>query len=210
MLSISRICFVTLAAACAAIPTSALAAQGDDPDWPCIQRKVPELSLGQIWNGPDLPVMTADQERNAAITPLAAELSARRMPVAEAQQAIRDFAEGLAQDQRQLQLGQLARTLFDHMNRQRSDVISGIGRYAHRQRDMADMLRQEASAVDALRRQPDTDPRELALRDHRLALQTRIFQERVQSLTFVCEVPTLIEQRLYALARTISETYEDR
>jgi hypothetical protein len=36
-------------------------------------------------------------------------------------------------------------------------------------------------------------------------LRTRIFQERAQSLTFVCEVPTLIEQRLYALARTIAE-----
>jgi hypothetical protein len=27
----------------------------------------------------------------------------------------------------------------------------------------------------------------------------------VQSLTYVCEVPTLIEQRLYALAKAVAE-----
>ena len=27
----------------------------------------------------------------------------------------------------------------------------------------------------------------------------------MQSLTYVCEVPTLIEQRLYALAKTVAE-----
>ena len=34
--------------------------QGADPDWPCIQRKVPELSLAQIWNGPELPASAKD------------------------------------------------------------------------------------------------------------------------------------------------------
>ena len=41
--------------------------------------------------------------------------------------------------------------------------------------------------------------------DQRLTWETRIFEERVQSLTYVCEVPTLIEQRLFALAKTIAE-----
>ena len=45
----------------------------------------------------------------------------------------------------------------------------------------------------------------MAMRTERLTWETRIFEERVQSLTYVCEVPTLIEQRLYALAKTISE-----
>ena len=182
--------------------STALAAQGDDPDWPCIQRKVPTLSLGQIWNGPELGPAVAGQE-NAM---LVSELSARRVPLAEAQQMIKDFANSLPEDQRKAHLMALVRGLFDHMNSERSQVISGIARYAHRQRDMAARLRQEASEVDALRSKPDADPSQLALRNDRLLLQTRIFQERVQSLTFVCEVPTLIEQRLYALAKTISET----
>ncbi|MNL71404.1 hypothetical protein D3C87_1965490 [compost metagenome] len=96
------------------------------------------------------------------------------------------------------------------MNQERSQVISGIARYARGQRDMAEFLRQETSAVDALRSKPDVDPNELARRSDRLVFQTRVFQERAQSLSFVCEVPTLVEQRLYALAKTIERMLEAR
>ena len=30
------------------------AATFNDPDWPCIQRKVSRLSIGQVWTGPPL------------------------------------------------------------------------------------------------------------------------------------------------------------
>ena len=194
----------------AAFSTSALAAQGDDPDWPCIQRKVPELSVGQIWNGQELPPAAADWAKDAAIAGLVTQLAARRVPIAEAEQMIRDYAAGLTSTERQTQLAKLMRGLFEYMNRERSQVIGGIGRYAHTQREMAASLRQDASAVDALRGTAGADANEIAARDEQLVLRTRIFQERVQSLTFVCEVPTLIEQRLYALAKTISQTMEER
>ena len=193
-----------------ALSGTVLAAQGDDPDWPCIQRKVPELSLGQIWTGPELPPATGQGKSDAAIGDLVAEAAARRVPLGEAERMIRDFAGKLSPEERQAQLTTLMRGLFDHMNRERSQVIGGIARYAHKQRDLAAELRREASSVDALRAKADADPDEIAARNDRLVFQTRIFQERVQSLTFVCEVPTLIEQRLYALARTISQTMEDR
>nr|CAD6596662.1 heat-inducible transcriptional repressor HrcA [Rhizobium sp. TCK] len=188
----------------------ALAAQGDDPEWPCIQRKVPELSLAQIWTGPELPPSASEWADDADVSDLVAEVAARRVPLADAEQMIRDFATRLTPEERQMRLAKLVRGLFVHMNRERSQVISGIGRYAHKQRDLADALRKEASAVDALRAKADADPNEVAVRNDRLVFQTRIFQERVQSLTFVCEVPTLIEQRLYALVKTISQTLENR
>ncbi|WP_281976330.1 hypothetical protein [Pseudorhizobium flavum] len=187
-----------------------LAAQRDDPEWPCIQRKVPELSLAQIWTGPKLPPSASEWADDADVSDLVAEVAARRVPLADAEQMIRDFASRLTPDERQVRLTKLVRGLFDHMNRERSQVISGIGRYAHKQRDLADALRKEGSAVDALRAKADANPNEVAVRNDRLVFQTRIFQERVQSLTFVCEVPTLIEQRLYALAKTISQTLESR
>ena len=188
----------------------ALAAQGDDPEWPCIQRKVPELSLAQIWTGPELPPSASEWADDADVSDLVAEVAARRVPLADAEQMIRDFAARLTPEERQMRLAKLVRGLFDHMNRERSQVISGIGRYAHKQRDLADALRKEASAVDALRAKADADPNEVAVRNDRLVFQTRIFQERVQSLTFVCEVPTSIEQRLYALVKTVSQTLENR
>ncbi|MBB4183410.1 hypothetical protein GGE07_000023 [Sinorhizobium terangae] len=196
---------IPAAAVAAAAAWPVLAAQGDDPDWPCIQRKVPELSLGQVWTGGDLPRTAADWSKDSGISALVTELSARRVPLAEAQQKIKSYAEGLPVSERERHMTMLMQGLFDHMNRERSDVVGGIARYAHRQRDMAARLRQEASAVDALRAKPDADTNELTARSDRLAFQTRVFRERTESLSFVCEVPTLIEQRLYALAKTIAE-----
>ncbi|MGH6862312.1 MAG: hypothetical protein ACRECY_18865, partial [Phyllobacterium sp.] len=94
--------------------------------------------------------------------------------------------------------------VFDTLNRERVEVISGISRYAGKQHDMADDLRKEASKIDAMRVKADTDPEELDRLNERLIWETRIFDERVHSLTYVCEVPTIIEQRLYGLSKTIS------
>lgn len=181
------------------------AAQSHDPDWPCIQRKVPELSLGQIWNGPELPEAAKDWQKDPDISGLVAELAARRVPIADAQKEIHDFAATLPGDKPDEQLTKLVQGLFDHMNAERSQVISGIARYAHNQVELAKRLRKEASELDALRAKADASATEITDRTDKLNWETRIFDERVQSLTYVCEVPTLIEQRLYALAKTVAE-----
>lgn len=182
-----------------------LAAANKDPDWPCIQAKVPELSLPQIWNGPELPATAGDWSKDKALPELVEELAARRLPIADAQKQIRDFAAVLPPDRARDNMGMLVQGLFDHMNGERAQVISGIARYARNQLELAARLRKEASELDALRGKPDADVNDIAVRTDRLTWETRVFEERVQSLSYVCEVPTLIEQRLYALARTIAE-----
>jgi hypothetical protein len=181
------------------------AAQNKDPDWPCIQPKVSELSLPQIWNGPELPPSANDWSKDKDVSDLVHELAQRRVPVADAQKEVRDFAARLPADQAKEQLPMLVQGLFDHMNAERSQVISGIGRYARKQIELAARLRKERSELDALSSKPDADANDVAARTDELAGETRIFEERVQSLTYVCEVPTLIEQRLYALAKTVAE-----
>lgn len=204
MLLIMRVLMaVTLGAA--AVSSPVFSAQGDDPDWPCVQRKVPELSIGQIWTGPGLPPQVADWSKDEVVSDLVDELSARRLPLPEAQGKIKAYRDTLPADQWPRHIAMLVQGLFDKMNSERSHVISGIARYAHRQRDLAASLRRESSALDAMRAKPDVDQNQLALRSEQLVFQTRIFQERIQSLTYVCEVPTLIEQRLYALVRTLAE-----
>jgi hypothetical protein len=184
----------------------AVGAQNVDPTWPCVQRKVPTLSLGQVWNGPELPQSAADWSKDPAVSALVRELSARRMLVAEAEDAIKTFAKGLSGAQRHKRMAMLAQGLFDHMNTERGHVISGIARYAKNQLAMAARLRAEATKFAELRANPDADANEIVTRTEQMDLQTRIFDERVQSLTYVCEVPTLIEQRLYSLSKTIAKT----
>lgn len=183
----------------------ALSASNTDPDWPCIQRKVPQLSLGQVWTGPELPEAAKEWAHDRTISTLVEEVAARRLPLAEAQQHIRDFAASLPPDQLEPKLLTLVQGLFDHMDEERSQVISGIGRYAHKQIEMAAYLRKESAEVDALRAKPDADPEEVDRRTQQFDWDTRVYQERVQSLTYVCDVPTIIEQRLYQLSKTIAE-----
>lgn len=177
-----------------------------DPTWPCVQRKVPELSIGQMWNGPNIPEAAKDWNTDAKVDDLVNELAARRNPVDMAQKRIAEFTATLPKDNVNEQLFMVLQGLFDTMNREREQILSGIARYAQRQRDMADDLRKDASIIDAMRGKSDADPEELDRLNERLTWETRIFQERVQSLSYVCEVPTIIEQRLYALSKTISQS----
>ncbi|RWO00280.1 hypothetical protein [Mesorhizobium sp.] len=181
-------------------------AANTDPDWPCIQRKVPQLSLGQIWNGPELTPAAKKFSKDPAVSGLVEEVAARRMPIAEAQKKIKDFAASLPAEQLAPKMAMLVQGMFDHMDAERSQVISGISRYAHKQLEMAAALRKAASDVDALRAKPDADPDDIERRTEQLKFAMRIFNERVQSLTYVCEVPTIIEQRLYQLSKAVSET----
>jgi ABC-2 type transporter len=183
----------------------AFAAQGTDPDWPCIQPKVPTVSPAQFWNG---PALTLDPSAAVPedIQDLARDISKRRMPIDEAQAKIKTFAGTHANDK----LGQLFQAVFQELTGERAHMLSGISRYAHTQAEIAAAIRKESADVDALRAKPDVDLAELDRRSGALTMQTRMFEERVQSLTYVCEVPTLIEQRLYALAKAIAAEMKAR
>ena len=201
-----RIIIGTAAALILASSNATFAAASNDPSWPCIQRKVPELSVGQVWSGPDIPEAAKNWNADTKINELVAELAPRRNPLDVAQKQIVEYATSLPKEQLNDKLFQLFQGLFETLNREREQVVAGISRYAAKQRDLAADLRKEASAVDAMRAKPDTDPEELDRRDEQLKWETRIFEERVQSLTYVCEVPTIIEQRLYGLSKTIGQS----
>jgi hypothetical protein len=177
-----------------------------DPSWPCQQRKVSKLSLGQFWNGPTLPESAADWEKDAGVSALVEEVAQRRVPLDEAKKKIGDFAASLSPDHKQERLMMVVQGLFDHMGQERSDVMVGIGHYAHNQADLAAYVRKESSELDAFRAKPGADPDEVERRTDKLNFDIRTFQERVQSLTYVCEVPTVIEQRLYQLTKTVAES----
>lgn len=182
-----------------------IAAQGSDPDWPCIQRKVPELTLAQIWTGAPLPEGSVAWREDEAVKHLVPDLAARRLPIGDAEHEIDRFAKGLASDQRSIRLSQLISGLFETMNHERTQIISGIARYAHGQNKLAQALREETAALDTLREAVDSNPIVVDQRQEYLIFRMRIFQERAQSLSYVCEVPTLVEQRLFALTRHISK-----
>lgn len=60
------------------------AAQEADPDWPCVQRLLPEIAGGMVWAGPPLDEAEPPKD-DRMIGTLAGELAARRVPIEEAE-----------------------------------------------------------------------------------------------------------------------------
>ena len=176
------------------------------PDWPCAQAKVPEISLAAVWAGPPLDDVADKWKDDAKVSTLVAKLAARRTPLEEAQKDITEFLAGSAEKTAAGKL--LFAGLFDTLNAQRASVMNGLERVTRKQREAAEKIRSDTLALQALQ---DASPPEQTKIDelgNQLVWETRIFDDRRQVVKFVCEVPTTIEQRLFALGRTIQQEME--
>ncbi len=183
---------------CAAIAPGALLAAGEDPDWPCVQRLVPQLSAAAVWDGPPLAEPGADSPGEAAIAELASKVAARGTPLDTAEQAIVTYAESLGAE-RDARLTALFAAVFVTVDRDRAELISGIKRYARGQRRLAARIRETTAELGG---GTATAARRRELQERR-AWDTRIFEERQTSLQALCDQPVLLEQRLFRLAQTI-------
>src|SRR5260370_18289608 len=64
------------------------------PDWPCVQAKVPDLSIAAVWDGPPIEQAQKAWQDDPTMRNLIARLAARRIPIEEAQKSIEDFLAG--------------------------------------------------------------------------------------------------------------------
>jgi hypothetical protein len=171
-------------------------------DWPCVQRKVPEISLAAVWAGPPLDAAALKWRTDPGIAGLVEHLAARRTSEKEAGQAIAGLVASSGEAKGPKLLALLA-GLVETINAERAEVIAGIERFGRVQKQLAAALRDENAKLDAMRADTKADPAKFTELSDRLVWDLRIFDERQKSLRFVCEVPMLIEQRLFALSRTI-------
>jgi hypothetical protein len=176
-----------------------------DPDWPCIQRRQPHLSLAQVWGGPVPDEATLALAQSPEIQGVAQAIALRRMPIDAAEVAVTDFAG----DHDSQALVALFAATFDHVNLTRDRVMAGITRYAHKQatlEDQIEALRREFAVLEAAEPQ-DFDRIDAVERE--LDWSMRIFQDRQQSLTYVCETPVILEQRAFAIGRIVEAALPD-
>ncbi len=190
-----------------AVLAPAAHAAGSKTDWPCIQREMPQISSGMVWSGGNLDPEDKSWLNEPRVAPRVLEVTSRRKTPEEAVAAIDAFAAGLKDDRTPL-LTQLFVGAFQRINAERSQVIAGIKRYAGKQAALAQLIRDRAAQRDELSRKPsptDDDQRKLAELTEQNGWDTRIYEEREQSLRYVCETPVLLEQRLFQIGRHISQ-----
>jgi hypothetical protein len=175
----------------------------DQGDWPCRQAKVNTIALASVWGGPSIDTIAQDWRGDAELSALVMRVSERRTPLHEAQSAIAEYAKRLQDEQKNAKLTMLMAGIFDRLNSERDSVIAGLERYGHKQKDMAERVKSEIEALNAAQSETTADQQKVAELSNRVQWDTRVFEDRRRALTYVCETPVLIEQRLGALARTI-------
>jgi hypothetical protein len=177
------------------------------PDWPCAQAKVPDISLAAVWDGPALDDAANKWRDDAKVSALVPRLAARRTPLDEAEKTIAELLSNSAPKKKET--GKLLFAgLFDTLNAQRSSVMNGLERVTRKQRDAAEKIRDDTLALQALQDAPSPDQAKVEELGNQLIWETRIFEDRRRVIKFVCEVPTAIDQRLFALGRVIQQQME--
>jgi hypothetical protein len=189
----------------------AFAAEATSADWPCVQRKVTKLTSAQMWDGAPVDDLTKWRD-NEEITKLIAVLASRRVSLEQAAAAIARFAAAQPQERRDEALKLLFAGLLSTINSDRAVVMSGIERFQQRQKARAAQIERQGTAIRELKERAVNDEKaraDLATAEDRYNWDVRVFSERQQSLPLACEVPVLIEQRLFALGREIRSRMND-
>ena len=198
---------ILVAAAIGALASAANAADPRYPDWPCAQAKVPEFSVAAVWEGPAIDAVGESWKSDAKVRDLVARLAARRTPIEDAQKAAADFIAASGGEKAE-KAKLLFAGLFESLNQQRTEVMDGIERITRKEKELADKIRTDRAALSELQDSANPDQHQIDDVANRLQWGTRIYEDRRKTIRYVCEVPTVIERRLFALGRAIAQAAE--
>lgn len=193
-----------IVAAHVSLAVPAIAMDARHPDWPCPQIVVPKLSVAAFWTGPSIDDVGDNWMKDKTVHDLVVRFAGRRTSLAEAEKEAAEFIVG-TQAERQQRATLLFAGLFTTLGRERDDVMAGIERFSQRQQQLREKISAE---MTDLRAQQDAAGQDSATADklsEQIAWETRIFDERRNTISYVCEVPSTIERRLFALARAIQQ-----
>jgi hypothetical protein len=191
----------------AGLPSAANAADPRYPDWPCVQAKVPDISVAAVWDGPAIDHVADSWQNEPEIKDLVARLAARRTSMEDAHKSIVQYLTGDAAAKAD-KGKRLFAGLFATLNSERSEIMNGVERLARKEKELAEQIRSDTIALHELQDKSPPDQSKIDELVAKVEWGTRIFDDRRKSIRYACEVPVVIEKRLFALSRTIQQTAE--
>lgn len=182
------------------------AAAAPNAEWPCEQPLRPEMSIGAMWQGPELSP-DDDWRKVPAVVTLVNQIAPRSLPQEEAVANIQRFAASYQGPERTKALTELFVGLFETLSTERNDIVRGIKRFYRRQDALAHRIEEGWKALGEI--DPNaTDPQTVEKRitmQQQVDWDSRIFDDRQRLLPVVCEQPRVLEQRVFGLSRAIQE-----
>ncbi len=177
------------------------------PDWPCVQRLIPELSWGTIWTGPSPEELEQAWWEDEEIGRVARFATSRSTPEEQAQARVREFVEAMpaetAEEEVQRRLTLLFAGLFELTNRERRRTIEGIRSASRAQLSRLETISAMVDQLEERRADESADAAEVERLSEALFWEQRTFQQRQQALPAMCEQPYLLEEKLSLMVRTI-------
>lgn len=176
------------------------------PDWPCVQRLIPELAWGTMWTGPSPEELDQQWWEDEEVGRVVRFATSRETPRDDALERVRGFVEQVASGpdaEREQRLTLLFAGLFERINRERSRIIERIRSAA---RGQVQRLERVSAMVDELEAKRDSDEvsaSEIERLQKELHWEQQTFQRRQQTLPALCEKPYLLEEELSRMVRAI-------
>lgn len=190
---------------CLLLPGIAVA-QEVDPEWPCVQRLVEQVSPAIMWPVPVDESASAQWRKDPDIRELA-EMLGDIETYGEAEQArVAAFADAVPEEQKEVRLTLLAAGIVEVTNRVRSHYISGIKRYTHQQIAIADQVEDALNELSVLG--DSSDPDAAAKREEittTLTWHERVYDQREQAIRSLCEQPVELEETLSTILRDLAQ-----
>lgn len=190
----------------AVLSASSVKAQEVDPEWPCIQRLITEVSPAVMWPVPVEEGMDKAYRQDKQIRALAEQLGDIEAFTDEHRQSIADFASGISETEREQKLTVLATGVVDVSNRIRKDYIRGIKRYTRQQIAISQQIENTLNELSLLE-SDNVNSTGQSRQDivETLRWHERVYDQRERTIQLLCEEPVELEQQLSEVLRDAAQ-----
>lgn len=174
------------------------------PDWPCVQRLIPELAWGTLWAGPSLDELEQPWWEDQQIGRTVRASTSRTISEEQALDHLQRFIEENDPDKQRLTL--LFSGLFEQINSERSRTIEKIRSASRAQVARLEQVSELVNELETARDSTNAAEEEITRLEKELHWERRTFEMRQQALPALCEKPYLLEERLARMVRIIDSS----
>ena len=173
------------------------------PDWPCVQRLIPELAWGTIWTGPSLDELEQSWWEDEEVGRVVRFATSRSTPEGQGLERVREFVDSVDEEEAEQRLTLLFSGLYELTNRERRRTIESIRRASRAQISRLETISSMVDELEERRADIGEEDAETEQLSEALFWEQRTFQHRQQALPAMCEQPYLLEEKLSRMVRVI-------
>jgi hypothetical protein len=182
-----------------------MAQQQSDPEWPCVQALVPELSQGIFWPEVIEEEVAGTWKKDKVVAPLARALGDLPAFTDKERERIADFAETQPDADRKQRLNMLADGVLHVANGVRKQYIRGIKRYTRQQISIAGQIETTLNELTNVEGSVAVDDASRAEIEETLAWHQRVYDQREHAVKSLCDRPVELEEILSEVMREIAQ-----